>query len=67
MEHILWVVLVAWLGVSDQGKPSVEYKVHSVHVRAPDCHKQAAQMAQEAVSNPRVNVQCVPFPHKTIW
>ena len=67
MEHILWVVLVAWFGVSAQGVPSVEYKVHSVYVQAKECHNVAESMSKEAQSNPRVDVQCIPFPHKTIW
>jgi hypothetical protein len=67
MEHILWVVLVAWLGVTTQGAPTIEYKVHSVHVQAKECHGLAESMSKEAQSNQRVDVQCIPFPHKTIW
>jgi hypothetical protein len=67
MEHILWVVLVAFLGVSDQGVPSIKYEIHSVHVRQPDCYDAASDMIKAAQNNHRVDVQCVPFPHKTIW
>jgi len=67
MEHVLWVVLVALLGVNDQGRPMVEYEVHSTHMREQDCRKELAPMFSVAQANPRVDVQCVPVPHSMIW
>lgn len=66
MEHVLWVVLVALLGVNDQGKPTIEYEVHSTHMRQQDCYNEAEPMIQAAKSTPRVDVQCVPVPHSMI-
>ena len=67
MEHVLWIVLVAFLGVSEQGQPTIEYEVHSEHMRQQDCMKEAQPMMQAAQSNPRVDVQCVPVKHRMIW
>ena len=67
MEHVLWAVLVAYFGVTAQGAPDVEYKVHSVHTQVLACKELAAEMQQEAIADTRVNVQCVPFPHATVW
>jgi hypothetical protein len=68
MEHTLWVVLVAMLGVNpNTGLPTVDYEVHSTHMRQQVCIDIAQPMIEDAKDNPRIEVQCVPVVHPMVW
>lgn len=68
MEHVLWVVLVAFLGVNDiTGLPTIRYDVYSTHLRHKECMQSAAPLMADAKKTPEIDVQCVSFPHDMIF
>lgn len=67
MTHVMWVLLIAFLGVDQGGLPTVHYEVRSVHMVESDCYNEAKDMMRAAKEAPKVDVQCLPVKHGMIW